>query len=112
MSSVIALIGGKKINKKGVIEFFGALGVNMAAGFTLRQVARQLVKVVPVADNVVSGAIASASTYALCEAAIAYFIDEKPIENVKDIYKKVFDKRKKESEKEESIEAGPSARKH
>ncbi|MFA1822279.1 YcjF family protein [Virgibacillus oceani] len=100
MISAIALIGGKKINKKGVIEFFSALGVNVAAGFALRQVARQLVKVVPVAGNVVSGAIASAGTYALCEAAIAYFIDEKSIENVKDIYKKVFDKRKKESEKE------------
>jgi len=104
MISAIALIGGKKINKKGVIEFFGALGVNVAAGFALRQVARQLVKVVPVAGNVVSAAIASAGTYALCEAAIAYFIDEKPIENVKDIYKKVFDKRRKESEEGESRE--------
>jgi predicted GTPase len=108
MISAIALIGGKKIDKRGVMEFFGALGVNVAAGFALRQVARQLVKVVPVAGHVVSGAVASAGTYALCEAAIAYYIDEKPLENVKDIYNKVFKKRKKENEKEKHTDAGPS----
>lgn len=100
MVTSIALIGGKKVDKKGVIEFFGALGLNVAAGFVLRQIARQLLKVIPVAGNVISGVIASAGTYALCEAAIAYFIDEKSMDSVKDIYKKEFDEKKKEDDKE------------
>ncbi|MUV36998.1 GTPase Der [Lentibacillus sp. JNUCC-1] len=98
MVTIIALISGQKIDRKGVLEFFGALGVNVAAGFALRQVARQLVKFVPVAGNVVSGAVASAGTYALCEAAIAYFIEDEPITRVKDIYKRVFRRKKKENQ--------------
>lgn len=101
MVTTIALIGGKKIDKKGVIEFFSALGVNVAAGFALRQVARQLVKFIPVAGNVISGVVATAGTYALCEAAIAYFIEEKSADSVRETYKRVFDKKKKENDKEE-----------
>lgn len=100
MVTSIALIGGKKLNKRGIIDFFGALGLNVAAGFVLRQVARQLLKIIPVAGNVISGFIATAGTYALCEAAIAYFIDEKPIDNVKDIYTKEFDEKKKDVDNE------------
>lgn len=96
MVMTIALVSGKKIDKKGVIEFFSALGVNVAAGFALRQVARQLVKFIPVAGNVISGAVATAGTYALCEAAIAYFIEEKSADSVKETYKKVFNKKTKE----------------
>ncbi|GAE37507.1 GTPase family protein [Halalkalibacter akibai] len=100
MVTTIALIGGKKIDQKGVIEFFSALGVNVVAGLALRQVARQLVKFIPIAGNVISGVIATAGTYALCEAAIAYFIEEKSADSVRETYKKVFDKKKKENEKE------------
>ncbi|WP_071396598.1 GTPase [Bacillus tuaregi] len=98
MVTTIALIGGKKIDKKGVIEFFSALGLNVAAGFALRQVARQLVKFIPVAGSVISGVVATAGTYALCEAAIAYFIEEKSTDSVRETYRKVFDKKKKEKE--------------
>ncbi|MRX72135.1 GTPase RsgA [Bacillus lacus] len=100
MVTSIALIGGKKIDKKGVVEFLGALGLNVAAGFILRQVARQLLKIIPVAGNVISGAIASAGTYALCEAAIAYFIDGNSMDNVKKTYNKVYEDNKKENENE------------
>lgn len=100
MVTSIALIGGKKIDKKGVIEFFGALGLNVAAGFVLRQVARQLLKIIPVAGNVISGAIASAGTYALCEAAIAYFIDGNSMDNVKKTYNNVYEDKKKENDNE------------
>lgn len=84
----IALIGGKKVDKKGVGEFLSALGVNVAAGLALREVARQLVKLIPVAGGAVSGAVAAAGTYALCESAIAYFIDKEPIKEVKENYRK------------------------
>lgn len=100
MVTSIALIGGKKIDKKGVIEFFGALGLNVVAGFVLRQVARQLLKIIPVAGNVISGAVASAGTYALCEAAIAYFIDGNSMDNVKKTYNHVYEDKKKENDNE------------
>lgn len=87
----IALIGGKKVDKKGVSEFLGALGVNVATGFALREVARQLVKLIPVAGGAVSGAVAAAGTYALSESAIAYFIDKESIKVVKENYKKNMD---------------------
>lgn len=88
----IALIGGNKVDKKGVGEFLGALGVNVAAGFALREAARQLVKLIPVAGGAVSGAVAAAGTYALCESAIAYFIDKEPIKVVKENYRKNLEK--------------------
>ncbi|WP_158587429.1 GTPase family protein [Neobacillus notoginsengisoli] len=96
MVTSIGLIGGKRLDKKGVKEFLSALGVNAAAGLVFRQVARQLLKIIPVAGSVISGAIATAGTYALCEAAIAYFIEEKPLENVRNVYKTIFEKMKKE----------------
>ena len=96
MVTSIGMISGKKNDKKGVIKFLSALGLNVGAGFAFRQVARQLVKVIPVAGSMVSGAIATAGTHALCEAAIAYFIDEVSIENVKESYKKVFRDKKNE----------------
>lgn len=94
----IALLAGKKIDKKGVIEFFGVLGVNVATGFALRQIARQLVKFIPVAGSVISGGIATAGTYALSEAAIAYFIEEKSVDRVKETYTKVFNKKNLEND--------------
>lgn len=96
MVTSIGLIGGKRLDKKGVAEFVSALGVNAAAGLVFRQVARQLLKIIPVAGNVISGAVATAGTYALCEAAIAYFIEESPLENVRNIYKTIFNQMKKE----------------
>ncbi|WP_059173538.1 GTPase family protein [Bacillus sp. FJAT-27445] len=96
MVTSIGLIGGKRLDKKGIIEFLSALGMNAAAGLVFRQVARQLLKIIPVAGSVISGAVATAGTYALCEAAIAYFIEEKPLDNVRSIYKNIFEQMKKE----------------
>ncbi|MCJ7840035.1 50S ribosome-binding GTPase [Lederbergia sp. NSJ-179] len=95
MIASIALISGQKLGKKSVVEFMGAMGVNVATGMVLRQVARQLVKFIPVAGSVISGVIATAGTYALCEAAIAYFIEGKSIERVKETYEHEFEEQKK-----------------
>lgn len=96
MIASIALISGQKLGKKSVIEFMGALGLNVATGIVLRQIARQLVKFIPVAGSVISGAIATAGTYALCEAAIAYFIDGKSMKQVKETFDEEFEEKKKE----------------
>src|SRR5690625_6000759 len=85
MIGTIAMISGEKLNRKSIIQFLGAMGVNVGVGVALRTISRQLVKVFPGAGSVISGAIASAGTYALCEAAIAYFIDLKSKEEAKKI---------------------------
>lgn len=104
MVTTIAMISGRKANKKTVFEFFGALGINVGVGFAFRTIARQLVRIIPVAGNAVSGIIASAGTYALCEAAIVYFIDGKSIDSVKETYKSVFFKKKAPINLEETEE--------
>lgn len=92
MIGTIAMISGKKLSKKTIIEFLGAMGINIGVGVALRGISRQLVKVLPVAGSVIAGSIASAGTYALCEAAIAYFIDHKSTEEAKHIFEEQIER--------------------
>src|SRR5690625_7905419 len=62
MIGTIAMISGEKLNRKSIIQFLGAMGVNVGVGVALRTISRQLVKVFPGAGSVISGAIASAGT--------------------------------------------------
>src|SRR5690625_4855959 len=94
MIGTIAMISGEKLNRKSIIQFLGAIGVNVGIGVALRTVSRQLVKILPGAGSVISGAIASAGTYALCEASIAYFIERKSQEEAKKIFETEFRKNK------------------
>lgn len=96
MIGTIAMISGKKLNKKTLIEFLGAMGVNVGVGVALRTISRQLVKLIPGAGSVISAGIASAGTYALCEAAIAYFIDNKSKEEAKEMYETELENNKRQ----------------
>src|SRR5699024_449097 len=98
MIGTIAMISGKKLNRKTIMQFVGAMGVNVSVGVALREVSRQLVKVFPGAGSFISASIASAGTYALCEAAIAYFIDSKYEKEAKVIYEKQLEKAKDKTE--------------
>lgn len=104
MISTIAIISGKKLNRKTLVQFVGAMGVNVGVGVALRTVSRQLVKFLPGAGSVISGAIASAGTYALCEAAIAYFIDRQSEEEAKQVYKQSFKQEEQRLQEEEKKE--------
>lgn len=97
MIGTIAMISGQKLSRKTIVEFVGAMGVNVGVGVALRGISRQLVKVFPGAGSVISGAIASAGTYALSEAAIAYFIDRKSKEEAKYIFEEEMDKQRQQS---------------
>ncbi|WP_176742733.1 GTPase [Streptomyces agglomeratus] len=79
MIVVIAYISGKEISLASARELLTGLGVNVGAGLAFREISRALVKLLPMAGNVVSGAVATAGTKALGEAAILYFIDKKPL---------------------------------
>lgn len=94
MIMIIAAISGRKVNKDTVKEFIAALGINIGVGFALRTVARQLAKLIPAAGSAISGGVASAGTLALCESAIAYFIDNLGMEKAKKRYDTEFAIRK------------------
>jgi uncharacterized protein (DUF697 family)/predicted GTPase len=87
MITLIAYISGKDLSLKAGRDFLGALGVNVGAAFLLREAVRGLVKLIPLWGNVISGAVAAAGTVGVGEAAIAFFIDEKSIEDAEKIAK-------------------------
>lgn len=84
--SGIAYISGRDLSTKTAIEFLGAIGLNVGAGFAFREAARTLVKLIPGFGSVVSSGVAAAATYALGKAAIAYFIDDHSAEDAKNIF--------------------------
>src|SRR5699024_3787155 len=90
----IAIIGGQKLTRKSIVQFAAAMGLNVGAGLALREIARQLAKIIPGAGNLVSGAVATAGTYAISEAAITYYIDRKSEEEAKQIFEKELKKQR------------------
>jgi predicted GTPase/uncharacterized protein (DUF697 family) len=97
MVSTIAYISGRSMSKETAAEFIVAMGVTVGTGYTLRTLARQLLKLFP-GGSLVSGPIAYAGTMALCKSAIAYFIEQKSAEEAK----RVFETAKAEEEKKEN----------
>jgi len=98
----IGYIGGRKLSKKSAKDFFAAMGMNVGAGFALREIARAAIKYVfPGAGSAVSAGIAFAATWGIGEAAIAYFIDKKSIDEAKEAMKKAKKKHKSEGEQVE-----------
>jgi len=90
MVGMIIHTTGRPFSARLVAEFLGALGFNIGAGFVLREGARALVRVVPIWGNAVSGFVAGAGTYAIGKAAIAYFIEDKPIQETRKIFRKIL----------------------
>ena len=85
----IAYISGREMTRQSAIEFLTALGVNVGAGFALREGARALIKFVFVgAGEVISAGVAFAGTWGIGEAAIAYFVEGVSIDEAKIRFKK------------------------
>jgi hypothetical protein len=70
-------------------EFLASIGANLGLGFAFREAARALVRVVPFWGNAVSGFVAGAGTYAIGRAAIAYFIDDSPIQETRRLFESI-----------------------
>ena len=84
MITAIGYLGGKRLNDVDVKEFIAALGLLLAAATS----ARQLVKIViPIFGEGVSAAVAGATTKAIGMAAVAYYIDNESMEEVKRKFK-------------------------
>jgi len=96
MIGTIAMISGKRLNRRTIIQFVGAMGVNVGVGIAFREVSRQLAKAFPGAGSFISASVASAGTYALSEAAIVYFIDRKSEEEAKRVYEEQFEKQREQ----------------
>jgi uncharacterized protein len=94
----IGYISGRSMSTKTVTEFLAAMGVNVGAGFALREAARAVVKLLPIAGSAVSAAVAFGGTLAIGEAATAYFIDGLPIEVARERFKATSKARPPESE--------------
>ncbi len=88
MISIIGYIGRGKISASQSKDFLGAIGANVGAAFIAREALRAVLKVIPGVGNIASGAVAAGTTYALGKAAVAYFIDDYSIDDVKVIFKK------------------------
>ena len=78
MVASVAYLSGKPFELRTVGEFLGAAGLNVGAGFALREAARILVKFIPFAGPAISSGIATAATFGIGNAAVAYFIEDKP----------------------------------
>lgn len=91
----IAYLSGRELSKDAAKEFLVALGANLGAAFALRELARAVGKIaLPVAGEFLSAGVAAAGTWGIGEAAIAYFIENRPIEEAKERF------RRKKKEKE------------
>ena len=75
MVAGIMLVSGREMTAKLGGEFMAALGANIGVGLVFREGSRALLKLLPGWGNAISGAIASAGTYAVGRSATAYFIE-------------------------------------
>jgi uncharacterized protein (DUF697 family) len=86
---LIVYVSGRRASARLIAEFAGALGINIGAGFVFREGARALLKVFPIWGNAISGIVAGAGTYAVGRAAIAYFIEELPLQETKKLFRRL-----------------------
>lgn len=75
---MIAIIGGlscRSFTKETAFQYLSAAGVNIGAAFGIREIARQILKIIPFAGWAVSGGVAATSTRMIGMAAQAYFFN-------------------------------------
>jgi uncharacterized protein (DUF697 family) len=83
---LIVYVSGRRASARLIAEFAGALGFNIGVGFAFREGARALLKFFPIWGNAISGIVAGAGTYAVGRAAIAYFIEDLPLQETKKLF--------------------------
>jgi len=85
----IAYLSGRELSKDAAKEFLVALGANLGAAFALRELARAVGKIaLPVGGELLSAGVAAAGTWGIGEAAIAYFVENRPIEEAKERFRR------------------------
>lgn len=88
LTMLIAYLAGRELNWAVAKEFLSAMGLITGGGMLFRWTAQQLSKLLnapfPGFGSAISGTIAYSGTYVIGKSAIAYFIDEISIEDIKD----------------------------
>jgi uncharacterized protein (DUF697 family) len=79
----IVTASGREWNGKLVRDFLAALGANLGIAVLLREGVRAALKLLPGFGNAISGAVAGAGTYAVGRAARAYFMEGRPMAEVR-----------------------------
>ena len=74
MISIVGALSGRQGSKEVALEFLAAVGLNLGAGFSLREIARQASKLIP-GGIAISATIAATSTWAIGKSAEAYFFN-------------------------------------
>ena len=90
MVALIIHTSGRPLRFRLALEFIGSLGLSVGAGFLFRETTRAIVRVIPFWGEAVSGFIAGAGTYALGRAAIAYFINDTPIQETRRLFQSLL----------------------
>lgn len=94
--SLIASLSGREVSLETAKEFILSMGGIAGAGYAFRLIAQQASKflnaVLPTSGSAISSAIAAGGTAAIGKAAMAYYIDDKTMEEVK----QKFEEAKKE----------------
>lgn len=94
--SLIASLSGREVSLETAKEFILSMGGIAGAGYAFRLIAQQASKllntVLPTSGSAISSAIAAVGTAAIGKAAMAYYIDDKTMEEAKE----KFEEAKKE----------------
>jgi uncharacterized protein (DUF697 family) len=96
MVSGIMYVSGRERSLRAATEFVGAVGANVGAGMLLREGARAMLKFFPGWGNVVCGMVAGAGTYAIGQAASAYFLEGVTLKDARRMYLQKRKRRKHE----------------
>ena len=83
MVTAVAYVAGREMDfetGKALVKSLGAVG---GAAWVAREVARGILKFVPIAGNIVSAAVAGATTYGLGVAAIAHLLEDASIDDAR-----------------------------
>lgn len=86
---MIVYVSGRPASARLIAEFAGSLGLNIGVGFAFREGARALLKIFPIWGNAISGIVAGAGTYAVGRAAIAYFIEDLPLQETRKLFRRL-----------------------
>jgi uncharacterized protein (DUF697 family) len=88
MVASIMAVSGRELSMKLAAEFIAALGANIGVGLFFREGARAMLRLLPGFGNAISGAVASAGTYAIGRSATAYFIEGASISDARRLFRR------------------------
>ncbi|HNV70442.1 MAG TPA: hypothetical protein PKO06_12145, partial [Candidatus Ozemobacteraceae bacterium] len=75
MIGMIQAVAGRGASMRNIRDFLAATGINITGAFTVREVVRALVKLLPGAGSLISGTVAAGYTKLIGTTAINHFIE-------------------------------------